>query len=157
MDEIKNDEVLKTETVEIKEENAADTVAEIKEENAADNTVAEIKEENAVDNTVAEVKEENAVADRIVVEVVKKDNPKTEIIGKFARHEGDTGSTEVQIALLTKRIAMLNEHLSIHKKDNHSRRGLLKMVGARRSLLKYLKEKDIERYRSILAELKLRK
>jgi small subunit ribosomal protein S15 len=95
--------------------------------------------------------------DAVVVDIVKKDNPKTEVIGKFARHEGDTGSTEVQIALLTQRIAKLNEHLLIHKKDNHSRRGLLKMVGARRSLLKYLKEKDIERYRTILAELKLRK
>ncbi|MDR2091477.1 MAG: 30S ribosomal protein S15 [Clostridiales bacterium] len=89
--------------------------------------------------------------------MVKKDNAKTEVIGKFARHEGDTGSAEVQIALLTQRIAKLNGHLAVHKKDNHSRRGLLKMVGARRSLLKYLKAKDIERYRNILAELKLRK
>ncbi|MDR1906564.1 MAG: 30S ribosomal protein S15 [Clostridiales bacterium] len=92
-----------------------------------------------------------------MVEAVKKENKKTEVIEKFARHEGDTGSAEVQIALLTQRIAKLNEHLTVHKKDNHSRRGLLKMVGARRSLLNYLKEKDIERYRAIIAELKLRK
>ncbi|MDR1940173.1 MAG: 30S ribosomal protein S15 [Clostridiales bacterium] len=95
--------------------------------------------------------------DAVVVDAVKKDNKKTEVIGKFARHEGDTGSAEVQIALLTQRIAKLNEHLAVHKKDDHSRRGLLKMVGARRSLLKYLKAKDIERYRAIIAELKLRK
>ncbi|MDR3293813.1 MAG: 30S ribosomal protein S15 [Clostridiales bacterium] len=95
--------------------------------------------------------------DAVVVEAVKKDNKKSKVIEKFARHEGDTGSAEVQVALLTQRIAVLNEHLAIHKKDNHSRRGLLKMVGARRSLLSYLKEKDIERYRAIIAELKLRK
>ncbi|MDR3264330.1 MAG: 30S ribosomal protein S15 [Clostridiales bacterium] len=93
----------------------------------------------------------------MVVEAVKKDNKKTEVIVKFARHDGDTGSAEVQIALLTQRIAKLNEHLAVHKKDNHSRRGLLKMVGARRSLLNYLKATDIERYRAIISELKLRK
>ena len=82
---------------------------------------------------------------------------KQEIIKKFASHEGDTGSTEVQIALLTERINHLNEHLSVHKQDNHSRRGLLKMVGKRRALLEYLKAKDIERYRSVIAELGLRK
>ena len=82
---------------------------------------------------------------------------KTEIIKKYARHEGDTGSPEVQIALLTNRINHLNEHLKEHKKDHHSRRGLLKMVGQRRGLLNYLKETDIERYRAILAELNLRK
>ena len=76
---------------------------------------------------------------------------KQEIIEKFALHEGDTGSPEVQIALLTERINHLNEHLKLHKKDHHSRRGLLKMVGQRRGLLNYLKEKDIERYRAILA------
>jgi len=82
---------------------------------------------------------------------------KLEIIEQFKRHEGDTGSPEVQIALLTERINHLNEHLKLNKKDHHSRRGLLKMVGQRRGLLNYLKEKDIERYRAILAELGLRK
>lgn len=82
---------------------------------------------------------------------------KSEIIAKFATHEGDTGSPEVQIALLTARINHLNEHLKEHKQDNHSRRGLLKMVGRRRGLLDYLKETDIERYRAIVAALELRK
>jgi small subunit ribosomal protein S15 len=82
---------------------------------------------------------------------------KNEIIAKFGRHEGDTGSAEVQIALLTERINHLNEHLSTNKHDNHSRRGLMKMVGERRGLLKYLQEIDIERYRKIIAELGLRK
>lgn len=82
---------------------------------------------------------------------------KNEIIAKFAQHEGDTGSPEVQIALLTERINHLNEHLKQHKQDNHSRRGLLKMVGKRRGLLDYLKAKDIERYRAIVAALELRK
>mgnify|MGYP000009044888 CR=1 FL=1 len=82
---------------------------------------------------------------------------KKEIIAKFATHEGDTGSPEVQIALLTERINHLNEHLLIHKQDNHSRRGLLKMVGKRRGLLDYLKEKDIARYRAIIEALNLRK
>ncbi|MGI6193341.1 MAG: 30S ribosomal protein S15 [Christensenellales bacterium] len=82
---------------------------------------------------------------------------KSEIIAKFATHEGDTGSPEVQIALLTYRINHLNEHLKEHKKDHHSRRGLLKMVGQRRGLLNYLKERDIERYRALMAELGLRK
>ena len=82
---------------------------------------------------------------------------KSEIIAKFARHDGDTGSAEVQIALLTERINHLNEHLAINKHDNHSRRGLMKMVGERRSLLKYLQEIDIERYRKIIADLELRK
>ncbi|MBQ9728726.1 MAG: 30S ribosomal protein S15 [Clostridia bacterium] len=82
---------------------------------------------------------------------------KQEIIVKHATHEGDTGSPEVQIALLTARINHLNEHLKTHKQDNHSRRGLLKMVGKRRGLLDYLKAKDIERYRSIIEVLGLRK
>lgn len=82
---------------------------------------------------------------------------KTEIIHKFARAEGDTGSPEVQIAVLTERIRELNDHLKINQKDHHSRRGLLKMVGRRRSLLAYLREKDIERYRKLIAELGLRK
>ena len=82
---------------------------------------------------------------------------KNEIIAKFATHEGDTGSPEVQIALLTQRINHLNDHLKMHKQDNHSRRGLLKMVGKRRGLLDYLKAKDIERYRAIIETLGLRK
>lgn len=82
---------------------------------------------------------------------------KQEIIDKYKLHEGDTGSPEVQIALLTARINHLNEHLKINKKDHHSRRGLLKMVGQRRGLLDYLKEKDIERYRTIITSLELRK
>ena len=82
---------------------------------------------------------------------------KKEIMAKFATHEGDTGSPEVQIALLTERINHLNEHLATHKQDNHSRRGLLKMVGKRRGLLDYLKEKDIARYRAIIDALNLRK
>ena len=82
---------------------------------------------------------------------------KNEIISTYATHEGDTGSPEVQIALLTQRINHLNEHLKAHKQDNHSRRGLLKMVGKRRGLLDYLKEKDIMRYRAIIEALGLRK
>lgn len=82
---------------------------------------------------------------------------KTEIMRKFARHEGDTGSPEVQVALLTERINHLNEHLKINQKDHHSRRGLLLMVGQRRGLLDYLMRTDIERYRSLIAELNLRK
>ena len=82
---------------------------------------------------------------------------KNEIIATFATHEGDTGSPEVQIALLTFKINHLNEHLKVHKQDNHSRRGLLKMVGKRRGLLDYLKEKDIMRYRAIVEKLGLRK
>ena len=80
-----------------------------------------------------------------------------EIIATFKREEKDTGSSEVQIALLTERINELTEHLKVHKKDNHSRRGLLKMVGARRSLLKYLSDKDVQRYRDIVEKLGLRK
>lgn len=81
---------------------------------------------------------------------------KQEIINKYATHEGDTGSPEVQIALLTYRINHLNEHLKTHKKDHHSRRGLLKMVGVRRSFLKYLEKKDINRYRAVVEKLGLR-
>ena len=81
---------------------------------------------------------------------------KQEIIAEYQIHEGDTGSPEVQIALLTERIN-LNEHLKLNKKDHHSRRGLLQMVGRRRGLLNYLKDTDIERYRSIVARLGLRK
>jgi len=82
---------------------------------------------------------------------------KETVIKEYARKEGDTGSPEVQIALLTARINELNEHLKIHKKDHHSRRGLLKMVGRRRNLLAYLKEKDLEGYRALIAKLALRK
>ena len=82
---------------------------------------------------------------------------KQAIIKDNARHEGDTGSPEVQIAVLSKRIAALTEHLKTNKKDHHSRRGLLKMVGHRRNLLAYLQKNDIERYRSIVARLGLRK
>ena len=80
-----------------------------------------------------------------------------QIIAEYATHEGDTGSPEVQIALLTYRINHLTEHLKVHAKDFHSRRGLLQMVGSRRSLLNYLKELDIERYRQLIAKLDLRK
>ena len=82
---------------------------------------------------------------------------KTQVIEENRIHETDTGSPEVQIAILTARINELNEHLKIHKKDEHSRRGLLKMVGQRRKLLVYLQNKDIERYRSVVAKLGLRK
>ena len=82
---------------------------------------------------------------------------KQEIINTYKREENDTGSPEVQIALLTERINELTEHLKVHKKDNHSRRGLLKMVGARRSLLKYLSDNDVQRYRDIVEKLGLRK
>jgi len=82
---------------------------------------------------------------------------KKEIIEKFAVHEGDTGSPEVQIALLSDRISYLTDHFKTHAKDHHSRRGLLKMVGQRRSLLKYLKKKDVNRYRTIIQELGIRK
>ena len=82
---------------------------------------------------------------------------KTAIIAQYGRTEGDTGSPEVQIAILTERIKELTEHLKSNKKDHHSRRGLLKMVGQRRGLLEYLKKKDIERYRSIVERLGLRK
>lgn len=82
---------------------------------------------------------------------------KIEIIEKFATHEGETGSPEVQVALLTERINELNGHLQIHKKDHHSRRGLLKMVGQRRSLLRYLKAKDLGRYNTLIQSLGLRK
>ena len=82
---------------------------------------------------------------------------KTDIIKEFATHEGDTGSPEVQIAVLTARINELNAHLKENHKDHHSRRGLLKMVGHRRNLLSYLQKKDIERYRAVVAKLGLRK
>jgi len=82
---------------------------------------------------------------------------KTEVINKYATHEGDTGSPEVQVALLTARINGLSEHFKDHHKDHHSRRGLLKMVGVRRNLLKYLKNKDFNRYRTLIDSLGLRR
>ena len=82
---------------------------------------------------------------------------KTQVILENATHEGDTGSPEVQIAILTERINQLTEHLKQHPQDNHSRRGLYKMIGKRRSLLDYLAKKDIERYRALIAKLGLRK
>ncbi|MEA4965138.1 MAG: 30S ribosomal protein S15 [Oscillospiraceae bacterium] len=82
---------------------------------------------------------------------------KTQIMVDNATHEGDTGSPEVQVAILTARINELTDHLRIHKKDNHSRRGLLMMVGKRRSLLDYLAKKDVNRYRACIAKLGIRK
>lgn len=82
---------------------------------------------------------------------------KDEIIKQFATHEGDTGSPEVQVALLTARIDHLTEHLKTHKKDHHSRRGLLQLVGQRRRLLNYLQQSDVERYRSLIQRLGLRR
>ena len=82
---------------------------------------------------------------------------KAEILSTYAREKNDTGSAEVQIALLTERINELTEHLKVHKKDEHSRRGLLIMVGKRKRLLKYLERKDIQRYRDIIAKLNIRK
>lgn len=82
---------------------------------------------------------------------------KQELIEKFKTHDGDTGSPEVQIALLSERITYLTEHFRTHKKDHHSRRGLLKIVGQRRRLLDYLKGKDVERYRKVISELGIRR
>jgi small subunit ribosomal protein S15 len=89
--------------------------------------------------------------------VVLNTDDKREIIEKFQRAESDTGSPEVQIALLSERIRYLNDHFKVHKKDHHSRRGLLKLVGQRRRLLNYLKKKDVERYRAVIKELGIRK
>jgi len=91
------------------------------------------------------------------VKLVLTPEKKAEIIAKYRIHESDTGSPEVQIAILTERINYLTEHLKVHKKDHHSRRGLLKMVGQRRGLLNYLYKTDIQRYRSIVERLGLRK
>ncbi len=82
---------------------------------------------------------------------------KKELVAEFGRHEGDTGSAEVQIALLSKRISYLTEHFKVHKKDHHSRRGLLKLVSQRRSMLNYLKKRDVERYRTVIKALGIRK
>jgi small subunit ribosomal protein S15 len=91
------------------------------------------------------------------VEEVKEPSHKSQIIAKFALKEGDTGSPEVQVALLTDRIQTLSAHLATHPKDNHSRRGLLMMIGKRKNLLAYLKKKDVDRYKKLIAELGLRK
>ena len=88
--------------------------------------------------------------------MITKDQ-KTAIIEENKTHEGDTGSPEVQIAILTERINQLTEHLKVHKKDNHSRMGLFKMIGKRRRLLDYVAKNDIERYRAIIAKLGIRK
>jgi small subunit ribosomal protein S15 len=82
---------------------------------------------------------------------------KAQVVATFKRHEKDTGSPEVQVALITKRIEYLADHFKTHKKDHHSRRGLLKLVGQRRRLLDYLKRTDVERYRKVVADLELRK
>ncbi len=82
---------------------------------------------------------------------------KKEIMEQYAQHEGDTGSPEVQVALLTNRIQYLTEHLRVHRKDHHSRRGLLMLVGQRRRLLNYLRKKDVNRYRALIASLGLRR
>jgi small subunit ribosomal protein S15 len=82
---------------------------------------------------------------------------KNELINDFKTHQGDTGSPEVQIAILTEQINTLNDHLRFHKKDHHSRRGLLKMVGKRRNLLTYLRNKDVKRYRTLIDKLGLRR
>ncbi len=84
-------------------------------------------------------------------------NTKKELIEQFKLHDADTGSPEVQIALLTNRITYLTEHFKTHKKDHHSRRGLLKLVGQRRRLLNYLKNKDVRRYRTLIEALGIRK
>jgi len=89
--------------------------------------------------------------------VAQQAEKKNEIIEKFKIHDNDTGSSEVQIALLSDRISYLTEHFKVHKKDHHSRRGLLKLVGQRRRLLQYLKQKDIAKYRTIIQELGIRK
>jgi small subunit ribosomal protein S15 len=88
---------------------------------------------------------------------VLDEEKKREIIANFQTHEGDTGSPEVQVALLSGRIEYLTEHFKTHKKDHHSRRGLLKLVGQRRNMLDYLKKKDIERYRELIKRLGLRR
>ena len=102
-----------------------------------------------------EAVEEAPVAEEVAAEPVV--SAKTEIIKQFAQSENDTGSPEVQVALLTDRINRLSAHLATHKKDNHSRRGLLQMIGKRKKLLAYLKAKDLDRYKALIAALGLRK
>jgi small subunit ribosomal protein S15 len=90
-------------------------------------------------------------------EVALSVEEKTDIITQYKRHDSDTGSPDVQVAILTKRINDLTEHFKIHKKDHHSRRGLLMLVGQRRRLLNYIKDRDVKRYRELVASLNLRK
>lgn len=90
------------------------------------------------------------------IEMSMTKEEKNKIIEEYRLHEGDTGSPEVQIAILTHRINSLTEHLKVHKKDHHSRRGLFKMIGQRRGLLRYLEKKDIERYRALIEKLGIR-
>jgi small subunit ribosomal protein S15 len=99
---------------------------------------------------------ERGLIKRKVINMITKEQ-KTAVIESNRRSDNDTGSPEVQIAILTERINQLTEHLKVHKKDNHSRLGMYKMIGRRRRLLDYLKEKDIERYRAIIAKLGIRK
>lgn len=96
------------------------------------------------------------MTERKRITMITKDE-KTTIIAQNATHEGDTGSPEVQVAILTERIRQLTEHLKVHKKDSHSRLGMYKMVGKRRRLLDYLAKTDIERYRALIAKLGIRK
>lgn len=96
-------------------------------------------------------------ADKIVVEEVKLPEKKQQIIEQFSQHKGDTGSPEVQVALLTQKIERLSEHLGINKKDNHSRRGLLKVIAKRRRILNYLQKLDEKRYKKLIKELGLKK
>ena len=103
-------------------------------------------EPGAIHQVVEEVKEMPLAKER-----------KSEVIEKFRTHDTDTGSPEVQVAILTERITYLTDHFKTHKKDHHSRRGLLKLVGQRRRLLDYLKEKDINRYRAVIQDLGLRR
>lgn len=115
-----------------------------------------------VPQPITQISSQQLLRQGIYYFIVKVDNTmlkeeKDAIIKEYATHEGDTGSPEVQIAILTKRIADLTEHLKTHKKDHHSRRGLFKMIGQRRSLLNYLIKVDIERYRSIISRLGIRK
>jgi small subunit ribosomal protein S15 len=99
----------------------------------------------------------NSTNTQEVRKVVLSAGAKKEVIERFKIHEKDTGSPEVQIALLTSRIQYLTDHFKVHKKDHHSRRGLLKLVGQRRRLLNYLKKKDVEKYRNLIQELGIRK
>ncbi len=141
---------------------AKEEISKLQAETSSEDTpVAEeptLSDKQPVDKQlVSEDTEDKAEQTDKPIKKIAKKNPKTDIIAKFARTEGDTGSPEVQIAILTQRINHLNAHLSTHKKDHHSRRGLLKMIGKRRSMLGYLKAKDIERYRALISELGLRK
>lgn len=113
------------------------------------------KKKEETKNTAQEKKQENKKTEEI--KPVQLPDDKQKIIEMFARHKGDTGSPEVQIALLTKKIEKLVKHLEVNKKDNHSRRGLLKVISKRIRLLNYLKELDEERYRILIARLGLKK